>query len=358
MRILFLSGCLETGRDGVGDYSRALASECTRLGNDTFLLSLNDAWVDQSLREDNLLRLGARMSWPNRLKAAQSFLSQARPDLVSLQFVPYSFHAAGLNFALPQLLRTIIGKRPAHTMFHELWIGEQVDAPWKTRVVGFCQRKIAETVVKGLPCQCVHTSNPVYVELLKRYGIAANHLPLFGSVPVVRIDNLPPRGDNVLRLGMFGSIHPEWFPDEMFVQLRSLGRPIQLSHIGRIGPGESVWRDLMKQYGSDIELWRRGEQSLEKISQFLLSTDFGISSTPLSLIGKSASVAAMLDHGLPVIVNRNDVNFRGINQTGPISERLIPMDEMFLERLTAVKRQPPKPRLREVAAQFLNDIGA
>jgi hypothetical protein len=155
---------------------------------------------------------------------------------------------------------------------------------------------------------------------------------------------------------MFGSIHPEWFPDEMFAQLRSLGRPIQLSHIGRIGPGESVWRDLMKR--SDIELWRWGEQSVEKISQFFLSTDFGISSTPLSLIGKSASVAAMLDHGLPVIVNRNDVNFRGINQTGPISERLIPMDEMFLERLTAVERQPPKPRLREVAAQFLNDIGA
>ena len=114
----------------------------------------------------------------------------------------------------------------------------------------------------------------------------------------------------------------------------------------------------MKQYGSDIELWRGGEQSVEKISQFFLSTDFGISSTPLSLIGKSASVAAMLDHGLPVIVNRNDVHFRGIPEIAPMSGLLIPVDENFLKRLAALKRQPPRPRLPEVAAQFLSDIGA
>jgi hypothetical protein len=358
MRILFISGCLEPGRDGVGDYVRSLAGECVRLGNDTFLLSLNDIWVDQSLREDNLLRLGARMSWPNRLTAAQAFSGWASPDIVSLQFVPYSFHAAGLSFALPQILRAIIGKRPVHTMFHELWIGEQVDAPWKTRIVGFCQRMIAESVVKGLPCKFVHTSNPVYVELLKRYGILAKHLPLFGSVPVVQSENLPSRGDNVLRLGMFGSIHPEWSPDEMLIQLRSFRRPIQLSHIGRIGPGESVWMDLTKRYGSEIELCLLGEQLVEKISQFFSSMDFGISTTPLSLIGKSASVAAMLDHGLPVIVNRNDVHFRNKVGPDPISERLIPVDENFLNRLAGVKRQHPHSRLPGIAAQFLSDIGA
>jgi hypothetical protein len=66
----------------------------------------------------------------------------------------------------------------------------------------------------------------------------------------------------------------------------------------------------------------------------------------------------MLDHGLPVIVNRNDVHFSGIQDTGPSSELLIPVDERFLERLTTVRRQPPKARLTEVASQFLNDIGA
>jgi len=66
----------------------------------------------------------------------------------------------------------------------------------------------------------------------------------------------------------------------------------------------------------------------------------------------------MLDHGLPVIVNRNDIHFRGIPEIAPISELLIPVDENFLKRLTAVKRQAPRPILPEVAAQFLHDLGA
>jgi hypothetical protein len=144
----------------------------------------------------------------------------------------------------------------------------------------------------------------------------------------------------------------------MLAALRKLGRPIRLSHVGRIGPGESVWTDLSGRYQPDIEFRRLGEQSLENISQFLGSVDLGVATTPLSLIGKSSCTAAMLDHGLPVIVNRNDIHFRGIPEIAPISELLIPVDENFLKRLAAVKRQPPKPRLPEIAAQFLNDLDA
>jgi glycosyltransferase involved in cell wall biosynthesis len=176
-------------------------------------------------------------------------------------------------------------------------------------------------------------------------------------VPVVATRNEPPRSDGTLSLGLFGSIHPEWNPDEMLAALRQLGRPIRLSHVGRIGPGESVWTDLSGRY-QEIKFRRLGEQSLENISQFLGSVDFGVATTPLSLIGKSSCTAAMLDHGLPVIVNRNDVHFRGIPEVAPKSELLIPVDENFLKRLARVERQPPRPRLPEVAAQFLRDLGA
>ena len=358
MKILFLAGSFEPGKDGVGDYTRTLATECARLGHETFLVGLNDPWIDAPVQDRQLLRLEARASWPDRVRAAQSFSTENRPDMVSLQFVPYSFHPAGLNFALPQLLRAIIGRTSVQTMFHELWTGCQVGAPAKARILGFCQRKIIKATVRKLGSQLIHSSNSIYIQLLRRHGIDAKHLPLCGSVPIVLAENLPRRGDNILRLALFGSIHPEWSPNELFARLQILGRPIQLSHIGRIGPGESVWMDLTKRYESEIELCRLGEQSTENISEFFSSVDFGISTTPLSLIGKSSCVAAMLDHGLPVIVNRNDVHFAGISEANLASELLIPMDESFLERLTSVKRQPPKPRLPEIAAQFLNDIGA
>ena len=69
-------------------------------------------------------------------------------------------------------------------------------------------------------------------------------------------------------------------------------------------------------------------------------------------------MAAMLDHGLPVIVSRNDVYFRGIPNPGLISDLLIPVDEMFLERLKSAQRRNPQPQLPRVAEQFLKDIGA
>jgi hypothetical protein len=165
-----------------------------------------------------------------------------------------------------------------------------------------------------------------------------------------------PRDDNALRLGLFGSIHPEWSPEELFARLQAFGKPIQVYHIGRIGPGESLWNEVAQRYEAEIQFRRFGEQSLENISQFFLSLDFGVATTPLSLIGKSSTVAAMLDHGLPVIVNRNDVHFRGILEENLASERLISVDESFIDRLRTVKRLNPEPSLPRIASQFLDDL--
>jgi hypothetical protein len=382
MKILFTTGCLEPGKDGVGDYTRELAGECARRGHSVFLMSLNDPWIKAPLKEippdtdtdtdtgtspvppdtdtgtDTALRLGPQQSWVDRVTAARAFVAEAGPDLVSLQLVLYSFHPAGLSFALPQLLRAIIGPRPVQIMFHELWLGEQTGARLKTRVFGFCQRKIIEGVVKKLACRVTHTSNPVYTRLLNRHGIAAKLLPLFGSVPIVPVEDGSERNDPVLRLGIFGSIHPEWSPDEMFSELKPLGRPIQLSHIGRIGPGESVWTELTERYRAEIELNRLGERSLEEISRFFSYLDFGVATTPLALIGKSSCVASMLDHGLPVIVTRDDVHFRGVPQTDRLSDHLIPLDRNFLERVKSARRRTPQSRLPLVAQQFLRDVSA
>ena len=114
MKILFLSGSIEPGKDGVGDYSRTLAAECLSLGYETLLSSLNDQWIAGQKREAAGLRLGTNMRWPDRINALRAFLTANRPEVVSLQFVPYSFHPAGLNFALPRILAAIIGRTRVH----------------------------------------------------------------------------------------------------------------------------------------------------------------------------------------------------------------------------------------------------
>ena len=358
MKILFIVGSLEPGKDGVGDYTRTLAGECRRLGHETFLMSLNDSWIDKPSRGDRELRLLSTMPWVSRIKAGRTFVAENHPDLVSLQYVPYSFHPTGLSFALPKIVEAIIGRVTAHLMLHELWIGGQIRAPFKVKVFGFCQRKIIKSLVTGMACRVIHTSNAVYARLLSRHGIEAKILPLFGSVPVIPNAVVAPRNDNALRLGLFGSSHPEWSPEELFARLQALGKPIQVCHIGRIGPGESLWNEVVQHYEAEIRFQRFGEQSFENISQFFLSLDFGVATTPLSLIGKSSTVAAMLDHGLPVIVSRNDVHFLGIPEEDLASERLVSVDESFLERVRAIKRLDPEPSLPRIAKQFLDDLVA
>jgi glycosyltransferase involved in cell wall biosynthesis len=358
MKILFLCGSLEQGKDGVGDYTSMLAGECGRLGHQTFLLSLNDSWIRNSEKQEIIQRLSSHSSWPERIKTAKAFLSGIQPDLVSLQFVPYSFHPAGLNFALPQILRAILGRLPVQIMFHEIWTGAQVGAPPKVKFFGFCQRKAIESMVRKLSCQVMHTSNLVYQHLLAQHDIKAELLPLFGSVPIAPIDKLDSSDGKLLRVGMFGSIHPEWTPDELLSQLQTLEKSIEISHIGRIGPGESIWSEMAEKFQPQIHFRRLGANSRETISRFLLSVDLGLATTPLSLIGKSSTVAAMLEHGLPVIVTRDDIHFRGIpDQDLLTDDLLLPLDGEFLSRLEKTRRRSPQSRLPATAARFLQDLG-
>ena len=53
-----------------------------------------------------------------------------------------------------------------------------------------------------------------------------------------------------------------------------------------------------------------GAQPARDISQCLLAADFGVSPVPPEYLSKSGTAAAMLDHGLPVIVTREPYLYR------------------------------------------------
>jgi hypothetical protein len=90
---------------------------------------------------------------------------------------------------------------------------------------------------------------------------------------------------------------------------------------------------------------------------FLQSIDFGLATTPWQLIGKSASTAAMLDHGLPVIVSRDDVDVgcEGSPSQDPLLRRMSADLPQWLEQ---VRRRPPRDRLAAMSTQFIADLGS
>jgi len=378
MKIVFLTSSLEPSHDGVGDYTRLLAAECQRQGHQVRLIALNDPQIEKASvptswegecphepggnswrgrspsRDQNLLRLSFNQPWSDRVRMARDFIEEFSPDFVSLQFVCYGFHPQGIDWQLPSLLKAIVAQRPVHLMFHELWIGAEKNACLKQRFIGMLQRQIILKILHQLEVRVIHTNNPAYIALLHTHGIKATQLPLFGNIPIHEAQRQPHEGWN---FGLFGTLHPIWPPEPLFSHLRETGKKIKISHIGRLGSGQRLWREIKRDYHGVFEFQTLGEQSPETIAGFFSTLDFGIATSPWELIGKSGTVAALLEQGLPVIVNRDEIHYHQWQETG-YSPLLIKMGSDFPARLAAAQPGKPHQILPDVTRQFLQDLTA
>ena len=112
---------------------------------------------------------------------------------------------------------------------------------------------------------------------------------------------------------------------------------------------------MQGRYGPLTPMLRLGEQPEIRISQLLNSVDFGIATSPYTLV-TSATIAAMVEHGVPVIVNREDGPPCG--NPARDEDAYIRLDERFADRLMHARRGPRRWRLSEVADEFLEDLAS
>lgn len=378
MRLAFISGCLEPGRDGVGDYTRLLAGECARRGIPTQLIAFADRHVSGPAVEEwapsiQVTRLGSTASFRSRVSATRRAIEAFGPSWASVQFVPYSYSTRGVPLSFVRSLSSIAGQARLHVMFHETWIG--ANRSWRRWLVSKAQRHSVLQI--GRHADVVHTSNTYYRDQLVAHGIDACTLPLFGSVPVEADDGMtaPCRSrwlDEALHVGgcdpfsrdrwwlfaMFGTLHPIWPPEPLLSLLRvaamKAGRQIAIVSVGHVGSGEVLWREMSERY-RDMVFVRLGEQPASRIAGVFKAADFGIATTPHFILGKSATAAAMFDHGLPVIVNRDD----GPSTSGRVdhderrSALTLRLTDVTAVRLQTVKRRPPEWGLHRCADEWL-----
>jgi hypothetical protein len=378
VRITFLTGGLEPAADGVGDYSRLLAMECARRGVACQLVALADPHVRSvtSHREFGVdsVRLPHDMPWRARLEALGRTLASFRPEWSSLQFVPYSFQRWGIPWQLVQGLAPAVAPSRRHLMLHEIWI--KGSGSWRTRLISSWQKRCVVSLCRARGA-LVHTSNRTYQRQLSHERISVRRLPLFGSIPVLGISGLPWLAPALASAGcnaasdreqwwlfvFFGTLHPVWPAEPLFSRLQAAAvivrKRVAIVSVGRLGSGESLWTGLQQAHGDRIPMVQLGQQSVERISSVLNAADFGIATTPYALLDKSATVAAMFEHGLPVIVNRED-GFPATEDSLDADERsqVLRLDPGFEQRLAAAGRRPPQSRLPSVAQQFLADLSA
>jgi len=320
MRIAFLCGGLGFG--GVADYTRHLAAALKPHGVESLIVGLADRDASEVTRSSGALALPGRLSWPARIEQAEAALAAFDPDWVSLQFVPFAFHGKGVVALEARWLARLLAGRRAQIMMHELWV-EPLPRPvaLRRRLLRAAQRASILRLLRGIRPELLHTSNAVYLDLLEGAGFRASLLPLFGNVAIEpRPDRAwldaalaasgHDRGRDPLLFGFFGGVDPEWDGRELFDRLAAaLGRTGRTGLVLSAGAASGMPERLRRWAAGhpQIGVLALGIQPAERVSAYLQALDFGLTSYPYALIGKSSSVVAMLEQGLPVIVAWGDL---------------------------------------------------
>jgi glycosyltransferase involved in cell wall biosynthesis len=348
MKIVFIVGALEPGRDGVGDYSRRLAGALSKNGDQVAIISINDKYITKTesgiqYAEDqkiNVLRIASMLTSSERFSAAQKFIEAFSPEWISIQFVPYAFHPKGLPFGLVGYLRSLSNGRKIHFMFHELWVGLYGEVSFKNKIVGKLQKLIIRNLLSSLRPNFVTTTIPIYKQNLlnERKEI----LPLFSNIPVIVDFETFQKSTNditvtAIHFGSFSGNLKE-FRDQL-IHLKSISeiskRKLNLVVMGEGGPFKLQALNIAYELLGREQVSDLGKLSFEDVSKNMLKADIGISRADYVMFGKSGSTIAMLEHGLPVIL-------RGKRPVNSSYEKIEEFEDQLIFSSDEIKLLPRK----------------
>ena len=373
MKILFLCGSIEPGRDGVGDYVRLLAKQLTGNMHTISILALSTPHVMleqyvSELYEDipvQTLSIPAHYSSKKRNLLAKSFVGKVNPEIISLQFVIFSYHKKGLPFRLGYDLKYIAPQARWQIMFHEIWIGLQQNVSVKHRIWGYIQQLIIKSLIHKLRPVKIHTHTRLYKAELEVLYPGVTILPLFSNIPkpAVRdkISNYKARSNDntAFCFVIFGTIHPGAPIIEFALEAADYAaiNSIHLifKFIGRNGKELINWQSILENNG--LECIVIGECDVEEIARVLDSANAGISSSAFLTLEKSGTVAAFRDFGLPVLCIAKywepRIPFNLSNEFKGITNYHSGTLKKFMEE-KSISFQPDT--LDSIASHFINDI--
>ena len=334
MKVIFITSSLEPGKDGVGDYTRILASAFIKLGHTVTALTLLDKFVTTEITgtqfidevELPIVRLPQSWGYKASFKRAGELIKILDPDWISIQFVIFSFNEKGLPFYLSDKFRGLTRGRYCHIMFHELWVGIHTSTSPKLSIWGWLQKQIIKNFLLQIKPFSIHTHTRLYQQKLNQIGFAAAYLPLFGNVPLKNKSLDIDRVSNVKCIGLvfFGTLHTAVPVVDFVTELVALGEINQLqfkvAFVGRTGPAIATWTAAFKKAAVRFTIY--GELATGLISEILSESAIGISTTPILFSEKSGTIAAMREHGLPVICVAQEIQLKN-------SEKLTPPPGVF-----------------------------
>jgi hypothetical protein len=365
--LLFICGCLEPGKDGVGDYCRALGGELLNRGWSIGYIAWNDPFVSEVQLNNSgdsvELRLPRQTAIIQRQGAVTEFINQHAFEWVSLQWVGYAFHPKGLPLSFSRWLKTLaacVEKR--HLMIHEIWVGNEKDDSLKHKALGYLQRRVLKNAVNNWAPHSVHTQALHYRDQLNQAGISPALLPLFSNIPIVaRAERASPRSECPQKTALvFGSIPPAVDYRPFFQQLQRAceqsGDRIEFRCLGRNGEGYTGFRNQVTSFAPELTCKQIGELPVERIQEELLQAGYGVGLARPHLICKSGTAAAFNEFGLPILIARPGALPSELREPPFFRVPLITLDEIGKEAFRASNRLEPKSKLSDIVDLFLKGL--
>ena len=376
MRILFICGGLAPGRDGVGDYARKLASKLIAMDHQVTIVSINDQNTANTIEEIqespepvNVFRIPNKLSWKERLELLEQFAIRFKPDLVSFQYVPYSFHEKGLPLEMIWKMTSFFKNVKLHIMLHELWVDGKNGNSIKSKLICFLQKGLLKLMVTRWKPSGLATSIPLYQKMLKKEGIAADIIPIFSNIGNFQTDIadgietvpqwlLEDRKSYLIGCNFGSFYNSSWNLEQFFNSFQEecikLGKQPLLYSIGNLSAGKDNWDQLADQFPK-IKFLTLGAFPEAIISYwFTHFTDFGMVTTPYIFAGKSGSYMAFKQHGLSCFCNRQDLKFDFDVADLEMEEGLIPMVGGTEFHIPAIKHTDDQ--VSETSLLFLNSF--
>ncbi|QPN69522.1 glycosyltransferase [Synechococcus sp. CBW1108] len=356
MNLSIISDSDQAGSSGVGDYALLLAESLKARNINVFFHKLGPSYSN------------SHSDFAERLR-------QAKPDWVSLHFVPYAYAHRGFVGKRTLPWRDLRGRLGTHILFHEIWIGAHRGAPWRQRATGLIQRLGIQQAMQELRPDVVHCTNPLYSAMLNRAGIANKILPLFGAIPIINNGHDPysrlftslvagSKKSEWVVAAMFGSIYPSqnllralsWLNDRCCSQAKRL----LLVSLGNSPTASSTFEALAAGFSERRTPFfhTTGKLDTSTLSSWILGADCGFSTTPFNIIEKSSSAIAFVEHGIPVIVMDPgsaiaDLPFQQLD----LAPEFWLFGDKRLEELDLLPpRREPFPRRDFVVDKLLNDL--
>lgn len=372
MKIVFLCGSFEPGRDGVGDYTRRLSLELRASGHQTAVISIYDRFVHEVTSGEAVmaegplpvLRIPHIIAEKEGFKLMKDFVETFDPDWLSLQYVPFSFHPKGLPFTLPARLAALGKGRKWEIMFHEIAVGMHVGATAKLLVWGEVQKIIARVLLYKLKPVLVHTHTQVYRKQLEKFGVQVSLLPLFSNIPLRYEDTVRkktserPVLQGTVELLVFAAVQEGAPIDQLAAEAKAYSQvnnvQIRLCFVGKSGPEQDRWLAAWRKAGLDaVQL---GMKTEEEVSLILSNAVYGLFSTPLVLMGKSGAVAAMREHGIHLLCVARDWAPRGFKVTADDPSIQAYAGGNFGAFLESKPDFSSTPSLRKTSEQLINEL--